>query len=107
MKVSSKRHIAKTITYRIISTGIGFLTMWLVTGSFKVGAAFGIIELVWKPIQYFIHERIWYRYIKFGVTKVEDPIKPDLRTMDTMSTGVSETVTTTGPKRLVYTKKTG
>ena len=81
--------------------------MWLVTGSFKVGAAFGIIELVWKPIQYFIHERIWYRYIKFGVTKVEDPIKPDLRTMDTMSTGVSETVTTTGPKRLVYTKKTG
>lgn len=107
MKVSSKRHIAKTITYRIISTGIGFLTMWLVTGSFKVGGAFGIIELVWKPIQYFIHERIWYRYIKFGVTKVEDPIKPDLRTMDTMSTGVSETVTTTGPKRLVYTKKTG
>ena len=107
MKVSSKRHIAKTITYRIISTGIGFLTMWLVTGSIKVGAAFGIIELVWKPIQYFIHERIWYRYIKFGVTKVEDTIKPDLRTMDTMSTGVSETVTTTGPKRLVYTKKTG
>jgi hypothetical protein len=27
--------------------------------------------------------------------------------MDTMSTGVSETVTTTGPKRLVYTKKAG
>ena len=106
MKVSSKRHIAKTITYRIISTGIGFLIMWLVTGSVKVGAAFGIIELVWKPIQYFIHERIWYKFIKYGVTKVEDPIKPDLRTMDTMSTGVSETVTTTGPKRLVYTKKT-
>ena len=106
MKVSSKRHIAKTITYRIISTGIGFLTIWLVTGSVKVGAAFGIIELVWKPIQYFIHERIWYKFIKYGVTKVEDPIKPDLRIMDTMSNGVSETVTTTGPKRLVYTKKT-
>ena len=107
MKVSSKRHIAKTITYRIISTGIGFLTMWLVTGSFKVGAAFGIIELVWKPIQYFIHERIWYRYIKFGVTKVEDTIKPDLRIMESMSTGGDSTVTTTGPKRLVYTKKAG
>jgi uncharacterized membrane protein len=107
MKVSSKRHIAKTITYRIISTGIGFLTMWLVTGSVKVGAAFGIIELVWKPIQYFIHERIWYRYIKYGVTKVEEPIKPDLRIMDSTSTEVAENVTTTGPKRLVYTKKTG
>jgi hypothetical protein len=27
--------------------------------------------------------------------------------MDSMSTGVSETVTTTSPKRLVYTKKAG
>ena len=106
MIVERKRHIAKTISYRIVSTLIGFAIMWAVSGSIKVGAAFGIIELVWKPIQYFIHERIWYRYIKFGVTKVEDPIKPDLRIMDSMSTGVSETVTTTGPKRLVYTKKT-
>ncbi len=107
MTVSPKRHLAKTISYRILSTSIGFITMWLVTGSITIGAAFGLIELVWKPIQYYIHERIWYRYIKFGVTKVEEPIKPDLRIMDTMSTGVSETVTTTGPKRLVYTKKAG
>ena len=107
MTVSPKRHLAKTISYRILSTSIGFITMWLVTGSIAVGAAFSIIELVWKPIQYYIHERVWYRYIKYGVTKVEEPIKPDLRIMDTMSTGVSETVTTTGPKRLVYTKKAG
>ena len=69
MTVSPKRHIAKTITYRIISTTIGFLTMWLVTGSIEVGAAFGVIELVWKPIQYYIHERIWYKWIKFGLKK--------------------------------------
>jgi uncharacterized membrane protein len=105
MTVSPKRHLAKTISYRILSTSIGFMAMWLVTGSIAVGAAFSIIELVWKPIQYYIHERVWYRYIKYGVTKVENPIKPDLRIMDSMSTGVSETVTTTGPKRLVYTKK--
>lgn len=105
MKVSSKRHIAKTITYRIISTGIGFLTMWLLTKSVEVGAAFGIIELVWKPIQYFIHERIWYKFIKYGVTENE-PVKPDLRIIDSISTAVPENVTTTGPKRLVYTKKT-
>lgn len=69
MIVSKKRHIAKTISYRIISTLIGFLMMWLVSGSVKVGAAFGIAELVYKPIQYYIHERIWYRYIKFGLKK--------------------------------------
>jgi uncharacterized membrane protein len=107
MTVSPKRHLAKTISYRILSTSIGFMAMWLVTGSITVGAAFSIIELVWKPIQYYIHERVWYKHIKFGLTKVEEPIKPDLRIMDTMSTGgVSETVTTTSPKRLVYTKKT-
>jgi uncharacterized membrane protein len=106
MTVSPKRHLAKTISYRILSTSIGFMTMWLVTGSIAVGAAFSIIELVWKPIQYYIHERVWYRYIKYGVTKVENPIKPDLRIMESIPTTSENVVTTTSPKRLVYTKKT-
>lgn len=67
MIVEKKRHIAKTISYRVVSTLIGFLIMWLVTGSVKIGAAFGVAELVYKPIQYYIHERIWYRWIKYGL----------------------------------------
>jgi uncharacterized membrane protein len=66
-KVTAKRHVAKTISYRVVSTGIGFVIMWLATGSIKIGAAFGLVELVYKPIQYYIHERIWYRWIKFGL----------------------------------------
>jgi len=69
MVVERKRHIAKTISYRIVSTLIGFLLMWLVSGSIKVGAAFGIAELIYKPIQYYIHERIWYKFIKYGLKK--------------------------------------
>ncbi len=65
--VSFKRHIAKTISYRIISTSIGFATMWAVTGSIKMGAAFSIVELLWKPIQYYIHERVWYKWVKYGI----------------------------------------
>jgi uncharacterized membrane protein len=65
--VEKKRHIAKTISYRVISTLIGFVIMWSISGSIKVGAAFGVAELVYKPIQYYIHERIWYKYIKFGL----------------------------------------
>jgi uncharacterized membrane protein len=82
-KVSYKRHLAKTISYRIISTLIGFLIMWWATGNIKFGAAFGIAELVYKPIQYYIHERIWYRFLKFGLveekrkkTQVEPKTKP-------------------------------
>ena len=69
MVVERKRHIAKTISYRIVSTVIGFLLMWLISGSVKIGAAFGVAELIYKPIQYYIHERIWYRYIKYGLKK--------------------------------------
>lgn len=67
MIVEKKRHIAKTVSYRIISTFVGFLVMWLVTGSVKIGAAFSLAELIYKPIQYYIHERVWYKYIKFGL----------------------------------------
>jgi uncharacterized membrane protein len=67
--VSYKRHIAKTISYRILSTLIGFIIMFIISGSFKIGAAFGIVELLYKPLQYYIHERIWYKWIKFGLKK--------------------------------------
>ena len=67
MIVQRKRHIAKTISYRVISTLIGFGIMWAVSGSIKVGAAFEQAELIYKPIQYYLHERIWYKWIKFGL----------------------------------------
>ncbi len=69
MHVEKKRHIAKTISYRVVSTLIGFLIMWAATGSVKIGAAFGIAELVYKPIQYYLHERVWYKWIKYGLKK--------------------------------------
>jgi uncharacterized membrane protein len=69
MIVEKKRHIAKTISYRVISSAIGFVVMFFATGSIKAGAIFSIAELVYKPIQYYIHERVWYRYIKFGLKK--------------------------------------
>jgi len=67
--VSYKRHIAKTISYRLVSTLIGFGLMWMITGSIKAGAAFGVAELVYKPIQYYIHEIVWYKWIKYGLNK--------------------------------------
>lgn len=68
MEVSKKRHVAKTISYRVISTTIGFGVVWSFSGSLKVGTAFGIAELLYKPIQYYIHERVWYKWVKYGLT---------------------------------------
>jgi uncharacterized membrane protein len=35
-KVTAKRHIAKTISYRVVSTGIGFAIMWWATGNITI-----------------------------------------------------------------------
>jgi uncharacterized membrane protein len=67
MIVQRKRHVAKTISYRIISTLIGFLLVWLISGDVKIGATFSVVELVYKPIQYYFHERVWYKWIKYGL----------------------------------------
>jgi uncharacterized membrane protein len=69
MIVQTKRHFAKTISYRLVSSGIGFLIVWLSTGSVKIGATLSIAELIYKPLQYYIHERVWYKYIKYGIKK--------------------------------------
>jgi uncharacterized membrane protein len=74
MIVQNKRHIAKTISYRIISTGVGFVIVWSVSGSLKFGTAFSAVELILKPIIYYLHERGWYKYIKFGLKDSKNKI---------------------------------
>jgi uncharacterized membrane protein len=32
----------------------------------------GVGELLFKPVIYFLHERVWYKYIKFGLTEKKD-----------------------------------
>jgi uncharacterized membrane protein len=49
--------------------------MWWVTGKIEFGAAFGVVELLYKPIQYYLHERIWYRWISYGLIKVKSKEK--------------------------------
>jgi uncharacterized membrane protein len=66
--VSKKRHILKTISYRLLSTTVGFIFMYIFTGSMEVGWVFSTVELLWKPIQYYLHERLWYK-LKFGIKK--------------------------------------
>jgi uncharacterized membrane protein len=67
MIIQKKRHIAKTISYRVVSSACGFLAIFITTGSYRIGAAFTFGELVFKPILYYFHERFWYKQIKFGL----------------------------------------
>ena len=67
--VSYKRHIAKTISWRIIGTIDTMLLSALVTGSWEAGLTIGGIEVFTKMVLYFFHERLWYKFSKFGVNK--------------------------------------
>lgn len=67
--VSKKRHLAKAITWRIIAS----ITTALIAFAFglppkAVGGVF-IADLIIKFVLYYGHERVWYRYIKYGVKK--------------------------------------
>jgi uncharacterized membrane protein len=64
-----KRHIAKSISYRFIGT-ITTIILTTVAGlPIKWAGMVGLGELVIKPIIYFLHERIWYKFIKYGLKK--------------------------------------
>ena len=65
--VNYKRHIAKTITWRIIGTLDTMIIAWIITGSLEWGLAIGGIEVFTKMILYFLHERAWYKLSKFGI----------------------------------------
>ena len=69
MKVEVKRHILKTITWRLVGTVDTIILSWLITGNLTVGLAIGGVEVLTKMTLYFLHERIWYKYIKFGLKK--------------------------------------
>jgi uncharacterized membrane protein len=64
-----KRHIVKSISYRFIGT-ITTILLTLAAGlPIKWAGMVGLGELIIKPIIYFLHERIWYKFIKYGLKK--------------------------------------
>lgn len=65
--VAHKRHILKTITWRIIGTVDTMILSWIITGNWKWGVAIGGVELITKMVLYYLHERAWYRYSNFGI----------------------------------------
>ena len=66
--VTKKRHIAKTITWRIVGTLDTIVISWIISGDITIGFGIGGIEVFTKMILYYLHERVWYQ-TKFGVKK--------------------------------------
>lgn len=57
----SKRHLAKTITWRILGTLDTLLLSWYISNDITIGVQIGFFELVSKMILYYVHERLWFK----------------------------------------------
>tara|TARA_B100001063_G_C16479655_1_gene411893 strand:+ start:98 stop:505 length:408 start_codon:yes stop_codon:yes gene_type:complete len=55
------RHIAKTISWRILGTLDTMFLSWLITGDLKAGMQIGLADIVIKMILYYLHERAWFK----------------------------------------------
>lgn len=58
--MSIKRHVAKTISYRIMATAITIGTALILGLDIKASTLLGVGEIMIKPVFYFFHERLWY-----------------------------------------------
>jgi len=68
---SRKRHIAKTLTWRITATLTTITIAWVVSGDPATGLTVGGIEFFAKMPIYYFHERAWYKS-NFGLPRRED-----------------------------------
>ncbi|MCF6340858.1 MAG: DUF2061 domain-containing protein [Sulfurimonas sp.] len=59
MQDKAYRSVVKTISWRAIGTLDTMIISYFITGSLKMAASIGTIELVTKMILYYYHERAW------------------------------------------------
>lgn len=73
-KISYKRHLAKSVTWRLIGTLDTMLLAWLITGDPMMGLQVGAAEVVTKMLLYYLHERLWIK-VRLGVNSNGDSSK--------------------------------
>jgi uncharacterized membrane protein len=62
---TTKRSIAKTISWRITGSGATFLVVWVILGDMIISGSIATIQLVMNTVLYYIHERLW-NGVKWG-----------------------------------------
>lgn len=73
---SKKRHLAKTITWRIVGTIDTMILGWIISGNPMTGVKIGGLEVATKMILYYFHERAWFK-INFGLSNRTDHKKEE------------------------------
>lgn len=85
--VSYKRHLAKTITWRLVGTLDTICLSWIITGSPFTGLQIGLVEVVTKMVLYYVHERVWIK-----VKLAESAKRHILKTFTWRAVGTLDTI---------------
>ena len=64
-----KRHIIKTISWRLIGTFDTFLLSYLLTSRIDQSLSIASVEIFTKIILYYFHERVWFKYGSISAMK--------------------------------------
>lgn len=78
---SRKRHLAKTVTWRIVGTIDTMFLGWVVSGNPMTGLKIGGLEVITKMALYYGHERVWFK-VNYGLPNREATKKNDLDKSD-------------------------
>jgi len=89
LKIDTKRHIAKTISWRLIGTIDTIVLSWIISGDPLLGLTIGAAEVITKMTLYYFHERLWYKF-SFGIQRPRktnthidwNPIQNDSNTLE-------------------------
>lgn len=71
LRDSRRRHIYKTLTWRIFSSIITVLLGWIIIGNPFDGLKISAVESVIQLVLYYYHERAWHQS-KFGLKIVKE-----------------------------------
>lgn len=61
------RLLVKSLSWRILSTSVSFLLVWYITGNMLIAANVAVINFFLKYILFYLHERVWEKYVKWGL----------------------------------------
>lgn len=59
MRVSHRRSLIKTLTFRLLATISTMLVVYIFTKELTLSIGIGVVETVTKLLLYYYHERLW------------------------------------------------
>jgi uncharacterized membrane protein len=65
--VSHKRHLVKAVTWRIVASVTTVLMALFFGLPMAAVSSLFLADLVVKFVMYYLHERVWYTHVKYGV----------------------------------------